>query len=156
MLPLRDSALSLLQILLLVVSLTGCRDVDVVTATYATLAEARQAGAFERGWMPSILPPGAHDIREAHDLDTSRRWGLFDFTEADDGAIRRVLSPGEASLDNRTCDMPRRVEWWPRILRGQLDSSRIRSTGLRAYRSTDGNLLILVNWNQRRAYYCSY
>ena len=35
--------------------------------TYATLAEARAAGAVERGWLPPLLPAGAHDIREAHD-----------------------------------------------------------------------------------------
>ncbi|HEX9092926.1 MAG TPA: hypothetical protein VF902_03000, partial [Coriobacteriia bacterium] len=75
-------AVALLLVTLL--ASTACRNTDVVTGTYATLAEARQAGAIERGWIPAFVPAGAHDLREAHDLDTSRRWGLFNFAESDD------------------------------------------------------------------------
>jgi hypothetical protein len=131
----------------------GCRDLDVVTASYATLAEAERAGAVARGWLPPGLPAGTHDIREAHGVDTGRRWALFSFRGEDDAALKRVLQPGETSLEGEVCDAPARLEWWPILLRGQLDAERIRATGLQTYRSADTSLIFAVNWKQRRAYY---
>jgi hypothetical protein len=131
----------------------ACRDLDVVTASYATLAEAEAEGAVERGWVPPGLPPGTHELREAHDLDSNRRWGLFSFPPEESGALRALLSPDETPLADVSCDIPRRIEWWPVLLRGTLDADRIRTTGLRAHRDRKGELLFLVNWDQGRAYY---
>jgi hypothetical protein len=133
----------------------ACGDTDVVTASYATLDEARRAGAVDSGWIPPNLPTGAHDIREAHDLDSNRRWGLFSFVEDDAGSLRALLEPAETSLAGVTCSVPGRIEWWPVILRGTLDHERIQSTNLKAYRAKTAGLLFVVNWNQRRAYYWS-
>jgi hypothetical protein len=36
----------------------GCKNIDVRTEAYATLAEAQAAGAVDRGWLPRGLPPG--------------------------------------------------------------------------------------------------
>jgi hypothetical protein len=134
---------------------TGCRNVDVVTASYATLAEARAAGAVERGHVPDGIPPGAHDLREAHDLDTNRRWGLFSFPADERPALETLLDPAELPFDGLRCDMPRRIEWWPVLLRGEIDGERARATGLRAYRTRNRELVVLVNWKQGRAYYWS-
>jgi hypothetical protein len=137
------------------VMLTGCRDVDVVTGAYESLAEAQRAGAIERGWMPPGLPNGAHDIREAHDLDRHRLWGLFNFQPADSDALKATLRPEELSASGLLCDMPARVEWWPRLLRGSLDREQITAAGLKIYGAREGDLIVAVNWNQRRAYYWS-
>jgi hypothetical protein len=59
------------------------------------------------------------------------------------------------SLVNQTCTPPRRIEWWPQLLRERLDHDQIAATGLRAYPAREGDLIVLVNWNQGRAYYCS-
>jgi hypothetical protein len=134
-------------------SLSACRNLDVVTASYATLAEAERAGAIEHGWMPAGLPPGTHDIREAHGTDSRHRWALFSFHPSDVGALKRLLHGTEVSLDGQVCDAPARIEWWPIVLRGELNGERIRATGLQAYRAADGSLMFAVNWNQRRAYY---
>ncbi len=131
----------------------ACRNARVVTATYATLDEARQAGAIDRGWIPALVPAGAHDLREAHDPGTSRRWGLFDFRQADDAALRAAIGQEPISLDGRTCDIARRIEWWPVMLRGRLRDEQLRATGLVAYAAPGGGLVVAVNWNQRRAYY---
>jgi hypothetical protein len=131
----------------------ACRDLDVVTASYATLAEAEAAGAIERGWVPRGLPPGTHELREAHDLDSNRRWGLFSFPPDQSGALRSLLSPGQIPLAGIRCDIPRRIEWWPVLLRGTLDAEGIRTAGLHAHRDSSGELLFLVNWEQGRAYY---
>jgi hypothetical protein len=133
---------------------SGCRDVNVLTQSYATLDEAVAAGAVERGWLPRDLPPGTHEIREAHDLDSNRRWGLFNFPPEQASALRAILGP-DLTVDGIRCEPPRRVEWWPVLLRGPLDGEQVRATGLRSYQAAGGELVFLVNWKQGRAYYCT-
>ena len=149
----RRAVLGLLPCLAALFTLTACRNIDVVTATYASLEEARQAGAVERGWIPASIPAGAHDLREAHDLDSNRRWGLFSFPRAEADAMRAMLRPDELSWDGIACDVPGRIEWWPVVLRGGLDAERVTATGLRGYWSREGDLVVAVNWSQGRAYY---
>jgi len=131
----------------------GCGNTDVVTNSYPTLDEARAAGAIAPGRMPDTLPSGSHDLREARDLDTQRRWGLFSFPSAQQDQLLAMLDPQEISLTGQTCDVPGRIEWWPLLLRGPLDDERIRATGIRAYKSARGDLIFAVNWNQGRGYY---
>ena len=130
----------------------GCRDIDVVTEAYATLTEAQAAGAVDRGWLPRGLPPGTRDLRVAHDLDSNRRWGLFDFPPGQAEALR-ALTGAEVSFDGLTCNPPRRIEWWPVLLRERLNATQIEATGLRGYSARDGDLMYAVNWAQGRAYY---
>jgi hypothetical protein len=134
---------------------TGCGDLDVVTAAYATRAEAEQAGAVARGWVPAAVPPGAHDLREAHDLDANRTWGLFNFVPSDVEALRAQLQPEEIAISGLECDIPGRIEWWPVLLRGTLDADRIKAAGLQPYRAKQRELIVIVNWKQGRAYYWS-
>jgi len=132
--------------------LSACGDIEVVTNAYASAAEARPA--VEKGWIPAILPAGAHDIREAHDNAGRRRWGLFSFRQEDDDGLRSQLGP-ELTLTGVRADAPPRIEWWPILLRGDLDGERLAATGLKGYPVSSQQLVIAVNWNQRRAYYWS-
>jgi hypothetical protein len=134
---------------------SSCRNLEVVTASYASLEEARREGALAGGWVPEGLPPGTRDIREAHDLDTNRRWGLFSYPPEEADALRRLVRQEEFPLAGVSCDVPARIEWWPVLLRGMLDPEAIRTTGLRAHRAASGDLIFLVNWQQGRAYYWS-
>jgi hypothetical protein len=137
------------------ITVTGaCRDLDVVTEAYATLAEAQAAGAVDRGWLPRGLPPGTRDVRVAHDLDSSRRWGLFDFPPAE-GDLLRPLLGAEIPFEGLTANPPRRIEWWPPLLRERLDAEQLKATGLRAYAAKEGDLIYGVNWAQGRGYYWS-
>lgn len=133
----------------------GCRDMDVATNTYASLAEAQRAGAVDRGWIPAGLPAGAHELRAAHDPNSERRWGLFSFHSQDAAALQGLIASSEITLSGQRCDAPARIEWWPVLLRGDLDGDRIRATGLKAYKAKGSTLIFAVNWNQRRAYYWS-
>ena len=130
----------------------ACRNLDVLTETYGTLAEAQAAGAVEKGWLPRGLPPATRELRVAHDLKSPRRWGLFNFPPAEADALRGLLD-AEISFDGLTCNPPRRIEWWPVLLREDLDGERVRATGLRAYTAKERDLIIAVNWAQGRAYY---
>ena len=133
--------------------LTACGGRDVQTATFATLAEARAAGAVERGWVPAMLPERAYELRAAYAVGGAERWGLFNFPAEASDALRAVLKPEEMSLAGTTMEIPPRIEWWPVILRGQIDAERAAATGLRAYRATSSELVFAVNWKQGRAYY---
>lgn len=136
-----------------VLLLAGCGNVNVQTDSFATMAEARQRGAVERGWVPAFLPERAYEIRAAYDTNGPRRWGILNFTPADVDAVRALLRPEERSLAGVRMDIPARIEWWPVALRNELDPETIAATGVRAYQSRDGDYLIAVNWNQGRAYY---
>jgi hypothetical protein len=133
--------------------LAGCGDVNVETDSYATMLEARQRGAVERGWVPAFLPDAMYELRAAYDTSGARRWGIANFRPADADVVRAVLAPGDAALSGVSVDIPPRIEWWPIALRNQLDPDTIAATGLRAHRSRDGAYLFAVNWNQGRAYY---
>lgn len=141
---------------LAVTLLTGCAGPSVNTATYASFAEARSAGAVEEGFVPAILPPGAYELRAAYATDGSERWGLFNFREADAEALRSILQPDEISFAGTEMTIPGRIEWWPVILRGTLDAERIQATGLRAYAARTAGLVFAVNWSQGRAYYWTH
>ena len=134
----------------------GCSGPSVNTATYATFAEAKTAGAIEKGLVPSTLPEGAYELRAAYALNGPERWGLFNFRESDSESLRSVIQSDEISLAGTEMNIPGRIEWWPVILRGTLDAERIEATGLRAYRDRSGDLVFAVNWKQGRAYYWAH
>jgi hypothetical protein len=131
---------------------SACRDTKVVTNSYASLDEARASGALSAGYLPEGLPPSAHDIREAHDPGTSDRWVIFSFPQTERDQLMALLDPVEQSLGGQRVDVPRRIEWWPPLLRDALDAERIKATGLQTYRSRSGDRLYAVNWSQGRAY----
>nr|MDQ3350019.1 hypothetical protein [Acidobacteriota bacterium] len=45
--------------------LPGCAGLNSQTYAFATLDEARQAGAIASGWVPEGLPASSHDLRVA-------------------------------------------------------------------------------------------
>ena len=132
---------------------SGCSGINAQTNSFATLAEAREAGAIAQGWIPEGLPPGSHDIREGHVPGTSQRWGLLEYPRSEESFLRALLDPAEIPLDGERCEVPGRVEWWPLMLRGALDGDRLAETGIRVYRAKAGNLMVAVNWKQGRAYF---
>jgi hypothetical protein len=133
----------------------GCAGIKSQTNSYATLAEARQGGAIAKGWIPEGLPSGSHDIREGHVPGTPQRWGIFEYPQAEEETLRALLEPQEIAVDGLPCDVPARIEWWPRVLRGRLDANRVAATGARVYRAKQGALIFAVNWKQGRAYFWS-
>ena len=133
------------------IAAAACAAIDAQTNSFATLAEARQAGAIANGWIPDGLPPGSHDIREGHVPGTPSDGASLTFRNRKTHRSGHCCSRKRSSTDGQRCEVPGRVEWWPIILRGTLDSERIAATQLRAYRAKNGNLMFAVNWNQGRA-----
>lgn len=130
----------------------ACAGSNSQTNSFATLAEARQAGAIEKGWIPEGLPDGSHDIREAHLPGSALRWGIINFPSSQSAVLRGLLQD-EMSLQGQHCDMPKRIEWWPLEMRGELNGDRLAAAGVKGYRAKSGDLVFAVNWDQGRAYY---
>ena len=131
----------------------GCAGISAKTDSFNTAEDARRSGAIERGILPLALPPGARDIRIAYIPGGDDRWGLFNFPPEQSGTLRTELNSDELPLSGLRIDVPPRIEWWPVALRGDVDGERLALTGLRAYRSRDGRLVVAVQWAQGRAYY---
>ena len=138
---------------LCLVLLAACTSLNAKTMSYGTLAEARQAGAIDRGWVPQGLPEAVFELRVAYVPDGFQRWGLINFPPAAVDGVRALLQPDELPLRGVRCEIPARIEWWPVLVRGELDAERLAATGTRAYQSRDGRMIFLVNWTQGRAYY---
>jgi hypothetical protein len=130
---------------------TCCAAIETTTGVYATVEEARAAGAVEHGWVPEGLPASASDLREAHHRG-GQHWGVFAFPPADGAAVRALVG-AEITATPPPCDPPGRLEWWPRLLRSPLDLAQLQSAGLRLYRSRDERRTYAVNWRQGRAFY---
>jgi len=128
----------------------GCGDLRVKMGVYNTLEDARQAGAIANGWVPERVPPTASELREGH-MPDGRHWGVFTFQSADEAAVR-ALAGEEITTGTLTCDPPGRLEFWPRLLRTPVDLERVRSTGFRVHRGTDGRTYA-INFGQGRLYY---
>jgi hypothetical protein len=124
---------------------------DTYVGVYATLDEARQAGAIARGWVPQGLPSSTTDIREGHDVDTNARWGTFTFPISETARVRALM--GEELSTAPYCHPPGRFEWWPLALREPIDVPRLHAAGVRLYRARDGDLTYAINWPTGRAFY---
>lgn len=57
----------------------GCS--DVVNEHYDNYTDAVQAGLFERGWLPGILPDSATEIHASNQLDKNTAEGYFHLPE---------------------------------------------------------------------------
>ena len=123
---------------------------NVNVGVYNTVDEARRAGALASGWIPEGVPPGAGDLREGH-MPDGRHWGVFAFKPAEEPAVRALVG-SEIGSGTLSCEPPRRLEWWPRLLLSPVDVEKVRSTGFRLYNATGGRTYA-INWGQGRAYY---
>ena len=133
--------------------LAGCTSLNAKTMSYGTMAEARAAGAIDKGWVPAGLPDSVFELRVAYVPGGFERWGLINFPASAADAIRGLLKPEEFPIKGVRCEIPPRIEWWPVLMRGEIDGDRLAATGARAYQSRDGKMIVVVNWTQGRAYY---
>jgi hypothetical protein len=137
----------------LALTIAGCSGVRSESDVFATLQEARAAGAIDRGWVPSGLPESTTDLRDAH-VPSGTHWGRFSFPPAQANALRPLIG-AEITSAPPPCDPPGRFEWWPRLLRSPINLETAHVTGLRLYSSRDRSRVFAINWNQGQGYYWS-
>ena len=82
-----------IKLLAMSAALAGC-PIDVVVDHYGTVEEAREDRLFERGWLPDLLPPSAHAIRTANNVDLSTSQGHFEYSDTDAATFFRALELG--------------------------------------------------------------
>lgn len=78
-----------------VLVLTGC---DEVVTRHDTLKDAKSRRAFERGWLPPLLPDSSRAIVERNDLDANIGTGSCDFDESDRSVYLERMSRLGASI----------------------------------------------------------
>jgi hypothetical protein len=68
---------------------------------FATVQEAHSKGAFERGWLPPILPDSTRNITESNDLDVNIGDGSFQFSASDYVSLTSLLTPASPDVANQ-------------------------------------------------------
>jgi hypothetical protein len=103
-------------------------------SSYPLLADATDAGAVTRGWIPNFLPESSHDIHEMHDITSSRTWCSFQFSPNDAQRFRDslVTSLDELPQSLRHIDSPHKP-WWPDFLENGLDAKKLHDKGFMLY-----------------------
>jgi len=96
---------------------------------YPDVNAARADGAFDRGWLPEIIPDDSIDIREMHNISSSVTWGCFVVPSGTEEVRRKLKSLGAGRVPGPISSGPRglfRVRaWWPECM---------TSTSVEAYR----------------------
>ena len=116
---------SLLLVLVLGVPSPACR--DDFESHYPDVAAARRDGAFDRGWLPSLVPEDASDISEFHDIDT--RLTVACFTTSSLPALRESLQRqgAERMQGPIRTGLRATLQWWPdSMAREELEAYRVR------------------------------
>lgn len=90
-------------------SLVACS--DVMEENHATWAEAREAGAIRRGWIPAFVPSSARDIHDVHDLDSNAQTLTFSTPPSDVPQMLAGLRPIAGEDTQAARDLAREVEW---------------------------------------------
>jgi hypothetical protein len=88
----------------------GC---ETKQARYNTVAEARSAGLFSRGWAPDVLPEGAGPLAESHNLDTNARCLRATFSPDSLEIVRSALMQVGFSADSEATAPPSPNEFCP-------------------------------------------
>jgi hypothetical protein len=89
---------SLLAILILAL-LSGCS--DIVTTRFETLDDAVAKRAFDRGWLPPIMPASSRNIVERNDLDANVGTGSFEFAASERHSYVTRLAEEGATIESR-------------------------------------------------------
>lgn len=155
------SLLSIGCIVLTLVPVNGCGDYQ--ESFYSSLADADKAGAAARSWVPDeLMPKSAHDIHEIGEVSPSTEWCSFQFSATDAESFRKNLKNiNELPAAVRRVPNPS-VSWWPAVLRGNLDKTKIDQAGLKLYiveqpatSVTTAIYLFAVDWRSGQAYFYS-
>lgn len=74
---------------------------------YSDVNTARADGAFDRGWLPEIVPDDSIDIREVHNIDTNITWGCFVIPSGTEEVRRKLKRLGASRAPGPVSSGPR-------------------------------------------------
>jgi hypothetical protein len=127
-----------------------CEHVENPIDEYATYADAVEAGAVDRGWIPSFVPPTAAHIRDAHNLDTNHQWLQFRLSEAD--AREMVAGMHPVSVEDARCALPSRWSVPLRRLGTQPDLSGRPEVSKHLHADGSRSFCVAVDWSSRMVF----
>ncbi|MGH7927449.1 MAG: hypothetical protein ACREQV_06625 [Candidatus Binatia bacterium] len=116
---------------ILIGAITGC---DRSQSSYDSAAEARSAGAFDRGWFPEFIPRDARDLYEFHHIDDPWTWGSF---RVSSGEWATELRPAVEAEKIRIRRPPKGVTW-PDSLVGEITTEDARRNGFDVFVHREG------------------
>ena len=116
-----------------VASFSACSSSNRRESFYSTLADADKDGAITRGWIPEFLPESSRNVHEIHEISPEAEWCGFEFVPAKPQSLRKNLRSIEALPPSMTRVPDPGVQWWPKVLMGNLDISKIHGAGFELY-----------------------
>jgi hypothetical protein len=139
--------------------LLGCGDHQ--EHFYRTPADANRDGATDRGRVPDyVLPASVHSIHEAQELSPENEWCAFEFEPTDSEKLRENLKRVDALPPSVERIPNPHAPWWPAMLRGDLDTSKIRSAGFEVYTFqrpatsvTTATYVFAIDWANGRGFF---
>jgi hypothetical protein len=138
----------------MMVALLGCvgRFSEDFESQYPDVNAARADGAFDRRWLPEIVPEDSIDIREMHNISSNVTWGCFVVPSGTEEVRRKLNSLGASRVRGPISSGPRglfRVRaWWPQSM---------TSTTVEAYRFDEvggAQLSVIVGLDRQQKTTC--
>ena len=66
---------------------------------YEDIYAVKEQQAIKKGWVPSLLPSSAYDIKETHDEVKNEIFGMFKYREKDEAMLLTKLTPSAEQND---------------------------------------------------------
>ncbi|HXF14761.1 MAG TPA: hypothetical protein VN517_16515 [Terriglobales bacterium] len=146
-------------LLCLACSMIGCHG-DRRESFYSSLADAKKAGAVDRGWIPDFLPESSRNVHELHTVSSPTTWCAFEFDPTDSAILRKSLK-ADAETISRVRSVPNPDKfWWPVVFTGNIESDKVRDAGFDLYAlvepetlSSNEVLLFAINWDKGSGFF---
>jgi len=101
---------------------------------YASLADVRKAEANVQSWIPDdLLPASSRNIHVVGELSPSKEWCAFEFLPTDSQNLLKNLESLDALPPTVKYLRSPRVSWWPSVLEGNLDATKIHHAGFQLF-----------------------
>jgi hypothetical protein len=113
---------------LLLLALGACADTR--EDSFAALSTAEGQSMVSRGWIPSVLPSSATDVRVRTNIDTNMVRGVARIPVGDLARLRAALTPASDDVAPPFCPKGSATPpWWPSELRPPGRPSDLRRLG---------------------------
>ena len=126
---------------------------------YPSLADAISAGEIDRGWIPDFLPESSRAIHIIYDPASPRTYCAFEFSPNDSQRLVKNLTNLEALPPSVKHVQRSGMSWWPAVLRGDLDLSKIHEAGFKVYFFEEPTpvgsdvVLFALDWTNGRGFF---
>jgi hypothetical protein len=141
----RVSPLFLTLFLLSIVLTIGCNEVQ--DRHFANVDEARRERMIERGWVPTITPADAKDIRFQSDLDAGSVYGRFDSS-----SVAELKS--HCSIATDATPVPETgPDWFPDDLRNVRSIGKLKRSGYEVLACDAGHVTVAIQNQGPRVFY---